>query len=337
MDFAFSDEQRLIGRSARKLLERRGDLAPARAQLESGAPYDAGLWKAAVDSGWPATALPEDHGGEGLGLLELAVLAEELGRVVAPIPFSSTVYLAQSALLLAGQPALAADGRIGTAALWGTAEVSGGRLSGVMRPVPDGMAAQYAIVLAGGALYRAELDGVGREPLDALDPTRPQAALTFDATPCEPLDCDVEALRERAAVLFAFEQLGGAQRCLEMAVAYAKERYQFGRPIGSFQAVKHRLADMFVAIELARSNCYYGAWAVAEGASDASAAACGAHIGATEAYAFAAQENLHLHGGIGFTWDADPHLFLKRARSIELLLGSPAEWRERLMTHLEAA
>ena len=347
MDFAFSDEQRLIGRSARKLLERRGDLQPAREVLESGAPYHEALWTDALGAGWPLTALPEELDGEGYGLLELAVLAEELGRVVAPIPFSSTVYLAQSALLLAGEPETAADERIGTAALWepqgrgprvpARAQVANGRLTGVKRPVPDGMVADYAVVLAGEQLYFAELDGVERRPLEALDPTRPQAELSFDGAPCRPLGVTVDALLERAAVLFAFEQLGGAQRCLEMAVAYTKERHQFGRPIGSFQAVKHRLADMFVAIELARSNCYYGVWAVAGGAPDAAAAACGAHIAATEAYAFAAQENIHLHGGMGFTWDADPHLFLKRARSIELLLGSPPEWREQLMVHLEAA
>jgi alkylation response protein AidB-like acyl-CoA dehydrogenase len=247
---------------------------------------------------------------------------------------------------------------VGTAALWEpggrgpfdapSARVSDGRLAGVKRPVPDGMVADLAIVAAVDdagetGLYVVDLsaEGVTRRSLSALDPTRPQAEVRFEDTPCERLaDGGPEAIAavlDRAAVLFAFEQVGGAQRCLEIAVEYAKERYQFGRPIGSFQAVKHRLADMFVGIELARSNCYYGAWAVANDAPDLTAAASAARVSATEAYAFAAQEGLHLHGGIGVTWEADAHLFLKRSRSIELLLGGVAQWRERLMCELEAA
>jgi alkylation response protein AidB-like acyl-CoA dehydrogenase len=313
--------------------------------------------------GWPSTGVPEEYGGAGYGLLELAVLAEELGRALAPIPFSSSVYLAQTALLVAGDeeqrttwlPPLAAGERIGTAALWEAdgrgptdaprAIVAAGRLVGTKRPVPDGMAADVAIVWAEEdgepGLYVVDLsaDGVTRRPLPALDPSRPHAEIVFDGAPCAALAdggaAAVERLLDRAAVLYAFEQVGGAQRCLEMTVEYAKERFQFGRPIGSFQAVKHRLADMFVTIELARSNCYYGAWAVANASPDVSAAASRARVAATQAFDLAAQEGLHLHGGIGFTWEADAHLFLKRARSLHLLLGGVVEWRERLVQQLE--
>jgi alkylation response protein AidB-like acyl-CoA dehydrogenase len=253
-------------------------------------------------------------------------------------------------------PGLAAGERIGTAALWepggrGVADrvettVRSGRLSGIKRPVPDGAQATLFVVAArdeAGAVGLHVVDagdpGVRVRPVPALDPTRPQAEVTFDGARARPLDATddlLDRVLDHAAVYLAFEQLGGAQRCLELATEYARERYQFGRPIGSFQAIKHRLADMFVAIELARSNCYYGGWALAEDADDVRAAASTARVAASEAYTDAARETLHVHGGIGFTWEGEPHLFLKRARTLELLLGPPEQWRERLMRALLA-
>lgn len=366
MDFAFSDDQELIGQTARDLLESRGGLASARRAVDADDPSDLALWREMAEMGWQGTAVPEDLGGAGYGPLELARLAEELGRVLAPTPFASSVYLAQSALLLSSDaeaqaeylPALVAGERIGTAALWEPggrsprarvdASVVDGRLRGVKRPVPDGMDAALAVVAARDAdgrtgLYVAALDGEGvsRRALPTLDPTRPHAEVVFDDAPCRALPVDggdpIAQLLDRAVVFTAFEQIGGAQRVLEIVCDYARDRYQFGRPIGSFQAVKHRLADMYVQLELARSNCYYGGWALATGAPDLEAAAATARISASEAFVLVAQEALHLHGGIGFTWEADPQLFVKRARTHDLLLGDATQWRERLVQLLEVA
>jgi alkylation response protein AidB-like acyl-CoA dehydrogenase len=144
-----------------------------------------------------------------------------------------------------------------------------------------------------------------------------------------------EAVLDRAAVLIAFEQVGGAQKCLEMATDYAKSRYAFSRPIGSFQAIKHKLADMYVATEVARSNAYYGAWALESGASELQFAAACARTAASEAYHFASKENIQTHGGMGYTWEADCHLFFRRAKLLAVQAGAPAVWKEKLVKRLE--
>ena len=296
MNFEFDDDHRELQRAARTLLEDRCSLREVRAVFEGPEPYDEGLWAAGAEMGWMGLAVPGEHGGLGLGYLELALLAEELGRALAPIPLSTSVYLGTEALLLAGTPdqqarylpRLAAGelvatlavqerrDRVGGAGL--EARFADGRLHGVKAPVPDGDVAGLAVVVANGgtslALVELDGDGVRREPLPSLDPSRSLARLHFDAAAAEPLGPEGEGqalldrLYDRAAVLFAFEQVGGAQRCLDLAVAYAKERYTFGRPIGSYQAVKHKLADVFVAVELARSNAYYGAWALSTGSDE---------------------------------------------------------------------
>jgi alkylation response protein AidB-like acyl-CoA dehydrogenase len=242
--------------------------------------------------GWLGAAIPEQYGGAGLGYEGLCVLAEELGRAVAPVPFASSAYLATEALLLAGTdaqkrrllPKLAEGSVVGCFALAeGTGNpdpahirirATGGRLTGSKWPVMDGDIADFAVVVArddGGeiALFLADLtaDGVSRRPLTTIDPSRDHARIDFAGAAAERLGAQtgwprVQRLLERAAILVAFEQVGGAQASLEMARDYALERYAFGRPIGSFQAIKHKLADVYVAIELARSNAYYGAWAL---------------------------------------------------------------------------
>jgi alkylation response protein AidB-like acyl-CoA dehydrogenase len=207
--------------------------------------------------------------------------------------------------------------------------------------------ATHAIVAAkddaGPGLFIVDLaaPGVERETIATLDPTRSAARITFDATACERLGSGGDGaamlaeILDRAAVLFAFEQLGGADRCLESARAYALERYAFGRAIGSFQAIKHKLADMFVKNELARSSAYYGAWALDTGAPELPEAASAARIASTQAYDFAAKENLQTHGGMGFTWEVDCHLHLRRSRQLGLALGGLPVWRERLVGILE--
>jgi alkylation response protein AidB-like acyl-CoA dehydrogenase len=182
---------------------------------------------------------------------------------------------------------------------------------------------------------------VTREALKTLDPTRDAAKLTFAGAPAQRLGAAgagldlLEQILDRAAVLLAFEQTGGADRCLEMAKEYALERYAFGRTIASYQAIKHKLADMYVKNELSRSNAYYGAWALNTNASELPVAASAARIAGSEAFWFASKENIQTHGGIGFTWEMDCHLYYRRSRQLSLVAGAPRVWKERLVSHLE--
>jgi alkylation response protein AidB-like acyl-CoA dehydrogenase len=366
MDFDFSEDQKFLKGEARKFLDARAPTSVARAVLDDPArAYDEGLWKAVAAQGWMGTAIPEAYGGLGLGHLELCVIAEELGRALAPIPFASTVYFVAEALITAGSqkqkeawlPKIAAGEVIGCFATVERAgaltegqiqaRAEGGRLSGVKLPVTDGAIADLAVVLAregsGTSLFLVQLDagGVRRETLDSLDPTRGVARLTFEGAPAERLGeageglALAELILDRAAVLLAFEQVGGADRSLEMARDYALERYAFGRPIGSYQAIKHKLADVYVKTQLARSNAYYGAWALATGAAELPIAAAAARVGATEAFWFAAKESLQTHGGMGFTWASDCHLFYRRAQQLGLVAGGAKAWKERLVSRLE--
>src|SRR5439155_8184426 len=339
----------------------------ARAVLESGGPYDVDLWQGVAGLGWLGTAVPEEYGGTGLGRVELAVIAEELGRALAPIPFASSVYLAAEALMLGGtsaqrrrwQPSLVAGDPIGTLALTeaeGEADpaamravVTRGRLSGTKEPVPDGVVAGLGVVGArweggGVALALVELDGAGvtREPLASIDPTRPQARLRFDRAPAEPLGDErdaprlIERLLDRAPGLPAFEQLRAAGRALELTREYTLGRYAFGRPVASFQALKHRMVDVYAAIEVARAHCWYGAWALDAAVAAEPLAACGARVSATDAFDLAAREMIQMHGGAGFTWEFDCHLFYRRAKLLALALGGVSAWRDRLVRRLQA-
>ena len=366
MNFDYTDDQKSLKDEARRFLADRSPLSIARGVLDNPEKsYDQGLWKAVAEQGWCGAAIPEEYGGLGIGYIELCALAEELGRALAPIPFASTVYSLAEALLLAGSeaqkqarlPAIAAGELIGAMALSEgpgrlaegavMARVSGGRLSGVKLPVVDGDVADVALVLAveGGAtgLFLVDLaaPGVARETVSTLDPTRSAARIVFTDAACERLGEPgqgfqlLEKIQDRAAVLLAFEQLGGADRCLEMARDYALERYAFGRPIGSYQAIKHKLADVFVKNEAARANAYYGAWALNADGPELPIAAAAARISACEAYWLAAKENIQTHGGIGFTWEADCHLFYRRSRHLAVVAGAPRAWKARLVERLE--
>jgi alkylation response protein AidB-like acyl-CoA dehydrogenase len=366
MNFDFSDDQKFLKGEARKFLEANCSTARVRGVLDDPSKgYDEALWKAVAGQGWLGCAIPEEHGGLGLGHVELCAIAEELGRVVAPIPFASTVYMLAEAVMLAGSDAQKADllpkiaageligalatsegpGAVGPSTLKST--VSGGKLNGVKIPVTDGDIADVAVVLAneGGmpGLFLVDLKaaGVSRESLKTLDPTRDAAKVTFKDAPVQRLGdagegfSILERVLDRAAVLLAFEQCGGADRSLEMAKEFALERYAFGRVIASYQAIKHKLADMYVKNELARSNAYYGAWALNTDAPELPLAASAARISASEAFWFASKENIQTHGGIGFTWEMDCHLYYRRARQLSLVAGAPRSWKERLVSHLE--
>ena len=367
MNFDFSDELKQLREEARRFLTERNALAQARRALESEAGHDAALWREIGAMGWVGAAIPEAFGGAGLGHLGLCVLAEELGASLAPVPFSSSAYLAAEAILLAGSaaqkerylPRLASGEAVGTLALAEGVGAPGAkrlaatcvreRLSGTKQPVPDGDIADVAVVAAQGAdqqpaLFIVDLaaPGVARERVATIDPSRGHARLVFSGAAAEPLgpagagERLIERLFDRAAVLFAFEQVGGAQASLDMAKGYALERYAFGRPIGSFQAIKHKLADVYVATELARSNAYYGAWALSQDAPELGVAAAAARVAASDAFYLAAKENIQTHGGMGYTWAFDCHLYYRRAKLLGLALGSTRIWKDRLIAHLEA-
>ncbi|MBE9539743.1 MAG: acyl-CoA/acyl-ACP dehydrogenase, partial [Proteobacteria bacterium] len=326
-------------------------------------PFDRELWTGMAGMGWTGVTIAEEYGGLGFGYLELAVIAEEIGRSLAPVPFSSS-YLAAEAIKLGGSeelkqkylPGLASGNLIGTFAFQERVEHSGwssfttkyhnGKLQGLKIPVMDGDIADIAVISCdvGGrrALAIADLrdDSVSRQNIGALDLTRGLASLQFSESPAMLLDQNTdgsdifEDVLDRAATLLAFEQIGGAEQCLHDARDFALERYAFGRQVGSFQAIKHKLADLFVEIELARSNAYYAIWALTTGASDFSVATAAAHVGACKAYRHCAQECLHVHGGMGYTWEFDSHLFLRRATVSGLMLGQIRHWKHALVERL---
>ena len=362
VNFDFSLDQKSLREQARKFLSEHASSTRVRRILEGAAPYDAELWHGMGEMGWMGTAIPETHGGAGFGYLELCVIAEELGRSLAPTPFSSTIYLAAEALLLAGSeaqkkrwlPRIAQGEAIGCFALAEgpqvatagnvTTRADGGSVSGTKIPVADGDVADFAVVVAGAGLYLVDLTGPGvtRASVATVDQTRSHARIVLEGAAAEPLGAAdqgwplVERLLDRAAVLVAFEQIGGAQAALDMAREYALGRFAFGRQIASFQAIKHKLADMYVGIELARSNAYYGAWALSKDAPELGVAAAAARVAASEAYYQAAKENIQVHGGMGFTWEFDCHLHYRRAKLTGLMLGSARRWKELLVTRLEA-
>jgi alkylation response protein AidB-like acyl-CoA dehydrogenase len=366
MNFDFSDDLKLLRSEAQKFLEERCPPSVVRKVLERPDPYDKDLWREMAAMGWTGAAIPEAYGGAGLGHLGLCILAEQLGASLAPVPFSSSIYLAAEAVALGGSeaqkrawlPRLASGEVIGTLALAegpGRASlkrlrttVRGGQITGEKLPVPDGEIADVAVVVAQGergivlALVELGAKGVTRRPAETIDPSRKHAAIAFEGTPCEILGAGVDGesllkeVQDRAAIQFAFEQVGGAQRALDMARDYALERYAFGRPIGSFQAIKHKLADVYVATELARSNAYYGAWALSKQAPELPIAAAAARVSANEAFYLAAKENIQVHGGMGYTWAFDCHLYYRRAKMLSLALGSTRIWKDRLVARLES-
>jgi acyl-CoA dehydrogenase len=362
VNFDFSDEQKELQRSVRRMLEAQCPTTAVRAVLDEEGGFDRRVWSTMAEMGLCGAAIPEEFGGLGLGYLELCVVAEELGRALAPVPFDSTVGLFSEILKLAGSAEQKSKhlARVAQGELIGTlarseptpaglrSTVTRGRLSGVKCPVMDGGCADLAVVVAyeeqdtSPTLFMVELGspGVRREPVQTLDPSRKHARLTFQGAPAERLGVRGAALEilsqvfDRAAVLVAFQQVGGAERALEMARDYALQRMAFGRPIGSFQAIKHMLADMFVSLTLARANACYAAWALESGSAELPAAAAAARVSATEAFQLCSTNNIQVHGGIGFTWAFDAHLFYRRSNLLALSLGPQSQWEAKLVDRL---
>lgn len=350
MRFAFDEGQLALKESARRFLAEQAGLPAARQAMEEGA--DEALWqRLSQELGWPALILPEEHGGFGMGYVELVALVEEMGAVLLCSPFFSTVCLAANAVMLCGSeeqqarwlPAIAEGA---TAALGLSEGVSarptegGWHLSGVSAQVVDGGSAQHLFVVAtepDGSRRVFAVSEAARAPRRALDATRPMADLTLDVvvSPTDRLPKDaLEAVLDRARIALAAEQVGGADACLSMAVEYAGVRRQFGRPIGSFQAIKHMCADMLLKVESARSACYHAGWVVDNAPDEIPLAAATAASYCGDAFFSCAGENIQIHGGIGFTWEHDAHLYFKRARTSRSLLGAPAAARERIAAAL---
>lgn len=383
MEFALSEEQKMIGDSAEAFLAEVSTSAAIRAAMASEQGYDRALWQRMCEAlCWQGIHIPQAFAGVGLGYVELALILEKMGRHLLCAPFYSTVCLAANALLIAGSDAqqsqylpkisagltatLAYTGEAagrgggcwGAGAVTATARRRGGQflLNGHLRYVPDGSSAELLILAAraqgsaGGEgislfVVPTTLPGIERRLLPTMDQTRRQAQVVLDnvAVPGEALMGDeggawaqLEKIIDLATVALAAEQLGGAQRALDMAVAYSKTRTQFNRPIASFQALKHRAADMMMRLEASRSSVYYAA-CIAQQALESAApggelaeAASIAKAYCSDAYFANAAEALQLHGGVGFTWEYDIHLFFKRAKASEHFLGSGAYHRERL-------
>jgi acyl-CoA dehydrogenase len=368
MNFEFSEDQKFIQQQARNFLTDRCTPAVVREVLDSDACIHTQLWNEIAGLGWTGTAIPEAYGGLGLGYLELCVIAEELGRTLAPVPMSSSIYLAAEFILAIGTeeqklqylPALASGEKIATVALPDIRsgrvitdlECDGSSVSGFCQVVADAGVADYFLVLANCSdaqsprVYLVESDEAGIEvsQRESIDPSRPMASVVFSGAAAVPVgDGALEAtgqlaaVIDRAAVLLAFEQVGGAEACLDMGRAYTTGRYAFGRPVASFQAIKHKFADMFVAIELARSNAYYGAWALSQDAVELPLAAATARVSAVDAYFQCSKENIQAHGGMGFTWEFDCHLYYRRAQHLSLLVGSQRYWKNCLVDRIQVA
>jgi alkylation response protein AidB-like acyl-CoA dehydrogenase len=345
MDFELSADQVALQEAARGLLDDRADHDHVRAHLQSGRPFDEGLWRALADQGWLGIALPEADGGIGLGWVEAAVLLEQVGRHTAPVPFLPSL-LALTVLAAAEQPPaqwvadLASGERIGCVGWTRHADAvvaqrsgEGWTVSGRVGPVEGAAVADIAVVVASEGVFAVELGSVGQPRAEpAMDATRVLSWLTFDgvaATYLGGADLATDIL-DRGAVSASAEMLGGADRVLEMAVQYAKDRVQFDQPIGSFQAIKHRCADMVVDVEGMRSATWYAAWAISADDPDTSAAASTAKVWTSDAAKRVMASGLQVHGGIGFTWEHDLHLYMKRSQFDRLSYGDAVFHRERL-------
>ena len=366
MNFEFSDEQNLLREQAQGFLRDNCATKVVRDTLERNGELNRDLWKGVVEMGWTSTVIPEEFGGLGLSYIDLSVIAEELGRALAPIPFSSSVYLACEAILQYGSqaqketwlPKLAAGEVIGTIALAeargrstpaNMAVMSADAISGSKLAVPDGDIADFAIVVCKSSegdgsslrIVKLDQDGVERQKIQTLDPSRPHADLVFSKADAELLGEEgggwraTENILNRAAVLFAWEQSGGAEAALQMAKEYALGRFAFGRPIASYQAIKHKLATIYVKNTLARSNCYYGAWALSAESHDLPVAAAAARVAGIQAYYFASKENIQTHGGMGFTWEFDCQFYYRRAKILAVNIGSEALWQDKLIAAIE--
>ncbi len=373
MRFAFSEEQEAFRETLRRYFEDRAPAAEARRLMETPEGWERAGWaRVNAEMGLAAIAIPEEYGGQGFGLSEQCVALEEMGRALLCAPFFATAALAAPAIGHAGTeaqkrallPGIASGETVATLACAGArgrwepgdaavaAEKAGAgwRLHGVESYVPDGHTADLVVALArapgtagedGLSLFVVDggAAGLERRPLETVDRTRKLARLSFDGVEAELLGAEgagaaaAEKVLVRAAICLASEAVGGAERLREDAMAYAAMRVQFGRSVASFQATKHKAADMLMDVELAKSAARYAAAAFDEGDTDIAAIASLAKAGAADAYMRVALHAIQIHGGIGFTWDNDTHLWFKRAKATEVFLGDSNRHRELLVAN----
>ncbi|HEU5470738.1 MAG TPA: acyl-CoA dehydrogenase family protein [Actinophytocola sp.] len=361
----FTPEHDELRRSVRRFLEAKSPSAAVRALMADETGYDTEVWKQMANQlGLQGIAIPERFGGSGFSFVELAIVLEETGRGLVPAPYLSSVVMAGYAILDSGDESAAADllpgiadgSRVATLAFtedsgrWepdaitmpATADGDRWLLNGAKSYVVDGHIADLLVVAAetaaGLSLFAVDpaTPGITRSLLPTLDQTRKLARITFDDVPARLIGTPGGAVAtlprtlDKVALALAAEQVGGTQRVLDMAVEYAKVRHQFDRPVGSFQAIKHKAADMLARLESARSAAYYGAWAVATDSDEVPTVASLAKAYCSDAFFFAAAENIQIHGGVGFTWEHDAHLYFKRAKSTQLFLGDTPYHREQL-------
>jgi len=326
MNFDFSDDQQAIKRTAKDLLADRFKLEHVRELAEARA-YDGDAWKELCGLGWAGIFIDEEHGGQGLGIVELVILMEELGYALAPVPFLSNT-AAGLALQLAGTddqkgrwlPGIASGEARGTVGILRDGEA---------RLVPDADSAEVIVLISpDGSTSVVEAASAEIEPFETMDRTRRFARVRADGG--EPLGGDQLAAADRIVTALSAETVGVAQKAMEMAVEYARDRKQFGRPIGSYQAVSHRCAQMLLEVEGSRSGAYYAAWCADSEPDSLPAAASMAKAYSSDAGWRVCGSSLQVHGGIGFTWEHDLHFFLKRAKTNAILFGSAREHRERV-------
>ena len=348
MSFALTEDREELRRVVRRFFEDKAGPAALRETIDGDARYDEKLWdQMAGELGLPALHIPEAFGGQGFSFVEAAVVFEEAGRALLAAPLFSSVGLAVNAILAAGTdeqqqrllPGIAAGTVLATAAVTdrgASVAADGGVLDGTIRFVVDGLTADLLVVPAGGDLYVVDgrSRGVERAAMTTLDLTRPQAVVTLTGAPAERLGDGGRTSTARAAdlttVCLAAEMAGGARRCLEASVAYAQERIAFGVPLGSFQAIKHQLAELLMKVEQATAVCYHAARAAAENDPELPLLASIAKAYCSDVYTEVATETIQIHGGVGFTWEHDAHLWFRRARASEVMLGDARHHRERI-------
>ena len=337
MDFDLSADQEALQDAARSLLGDRCTSAHGRAAADTGG-FDPDLWADMVELGWPAIAVDDALGGVGLGTVEVAVLLEQAGAHLAPVPLLQQILALDALAGTDRTEALVTGAQIACVARTPLERGADGSVSGRTEPVIYGARADLLVAPAGDELVMVDLSDVPRTAEPAMDRTRELARIELDGAPAVTVGgADAVAHHlDRGAVYHAAEMLGGADAVLALAVDYAKEREQFGRPIGSFQAVKHRCADMLVDVEGMRSAVYHAAWAIGAGDADAPVAAATAKIWCSDAGRRVAESALQVHGGIGFTWESDVHLFLKRAQLDEVAFGDARHHRRRLAAILRS-
>ena len=354
MDFDLSDDQRTLQSEARRFLDERCPTTHVREFIDDPAAWSQGLWKQMADLGWMGMPFPEEHGGLGMDYLDAAILLGELGRALAPVPYLSSVMTAGMAIARCGSdeqrarllPAIARGERVATLA-WAdapegfaidgvTVAAADGTLSGSKEVVLDAPAADVLVVAARDAEDRTRLylveSGFEATPAVGYDITRPVGRVVLMGAPAEVLPGDPAVAWRIAVASACAEMIGAAQEALDRSVAYAKERTQFGRPIGSFQAIKHKLAEMHTEVDAARAATYYACFAVDRDTDDVDVAVSVAKSFASAACAWTGGEAIQVHGGIGYTWESDIHLFTRRLKSLEAYMGTPAYHRERLAT-----